>query len=323
MYIWKNLKTYYNYNLKRILLTNFTKVERLSNIVNIRLTSEDSFKLTHFLYMYLLSRKKGIPHLIQFNIPTKYKRQSQRLKPKYKGFCRLSKTTGWRIFRKLYLIFYQYSAQETKGLDIKTELCKLNLYNTMDTYEANKLKSEKGYYPITTMTYNFIVRDSDYFYKWFLLRLLKLNYENLLWYDSKLLAPVDIYSCYKEWLDSNIIQLWNPFDDTDTGIEIKDEEQYLNTQKEIAAQINDEESSFLEFCSYVFVHNNVTDSILKQKRGLFLVSQNIYPENNNDTVDNIYEYAQNTIDNNISNIDIINYKKNLVNVFYKEDRWII
>ena len=85
------LHRYYNKTLNHIFSSQFVadNIKEVPKLNRFALSIESKkIKKTHYLFIYLLTNKKG--HMIKYNIPWKFKAQTGRIVKNSKILCRLS-----------------------------------------------------------------------------------------------------------------------------------------------------------------------------------------------------------------------------------------
>lgn len=171
------LNRYYTKTLRHIfssqfIARNINNIPKLSKLV---LSIEaKKIKKTHYMFVYLLTMGKK-SHLIKYNIPKKFKRQSSRIKKRHKILCRLSarkteKTLNKILFHILPAIF----PTEKKSLQINRHIMRLIIYQIPLIKENLALKSRSGYLATIPLTLNFYIPYTSLYQKIFALRALGL-----------------------------------------------------------------------------------------------------------------------------------------------------
>jgi hypothetical protein len=171
------LNRYYTKTLRHVFSSQFvarniSNIPKLSKLV---LSVEaKKIKKTHFMFVYLLTTGKK-SHLIKYNIPKKFKRQSSRIKKRHKILCRLSKRKTEQTLNKiLFNILPAIFPTEKKSLQINRHIIRLIIYQIPLIKENLALKSRSGYLPLIPLTLNFYIPYTSLYQKIFSLRALGL-----------------------------------------------------------------------------------------------------------------------------------------------------
>jgi hypothetical protein len=166
------LNRYYAKTLRHIFSSQFV-ARNVSNIpkLNKLVLSVEAKKIkkTHYMFVYLLTTGKK-SHLIKYNIPKKFKRQSSRIKKRHKIMCRLSTRQTEKTLNKiLFNILPKIFPTEKKSLQINRHIYQIPLIK-----ENLALKSRSGYLPTIPLTLNFYLPYTSLYQKIFSLRYLGL-----------------------------------------------------------------------------------------------------------------------------------------------------